>query len=678
MLKIDVSNSESVSATPNESADILSNNIISITNNNTNNNNSENIMNEILDILHVNIETDNENSNKKKNIKQKKNQVGFTTKKYENIFSSNELLKDNIPDKFTRNQLQFKLHKLADHFKKLIEEDDLKLKQLNKQEGDDKKRKRSQLDNDEVEEDEDDSLKKFKKSADEALKHKHHEANIPQNLLEEHKKRMENDPLYNNPKSEYVQAQSLPKVVSLMGLFNEDERQKKEKFPNAVKKLNYLRAKYGVSRFPKRDLIADLPAKFPDLDLTQPKPANQIQFSTFLSYIDPYFRQYVDKDEDFLMQNYVVPNRILTTKHISHSNVKDTHSFENLRALESTFDELNENKIYDPNLTPYMIPKLGKFYYLKWFEENFNIITLLNNSSNSNSSDTEYGHNSELKQLISKFPGHYNHIPQIVLPKGDSSVFLKNDANSTTNNSNGKGKGRGGNKKSGSSNKDDENNEKGLDMDNSVSLGPLSTRLIQCIMTDVNLIEENDNIKNETVKPEEADNSIVEINENISLESMEEKIKKQLLEKKRKVKSENNSNIGENDGEDEDAEEEEEDDDEEEEEDEDEEEEDEEEDDEFDEFDEFGEDENVLIDEDEDGFEEIFEADANNTKANLENSDQNGSKNQNLVETSTVPFSWKIENPKILSSLNYMSFEERIRQELKNLGVFGVANKSLG
>lgn len=49
-----------------------------------------------------------------------------------------------------------------------------------------------------------------------------------------------------------------------------------------------------------------------------------------------------------------------------------------------------------------------------------------------------------------------------------------------------------------------------------------------------------------------------------------------------------------------------------------------------------------------------------------------------MVETSTVPFAWKIENPRILSSLNYESFEERVKQELKTLGVFAVANKSLG
>ncbi|XBW36244.1 hypothetical protein QEN19_001825 [Hanseniaspora menglaensis] len=618
-------------------------------------NSSEKIMDEILNILEIKLDSEQFNNSKKKNTRQKKHQANV--KKYTNVFSGNESFKENIPNKYLRNNLQFKLHKLADHFTKLVKKDDQKIEELSKIDGFNKKRKRNEIeDKDEPE----DKLKKFKKSADEALKLFDYDKSIPAEKLENHKKRMEEDPLYNNPKSEYVQAQSLPKVVKIMGLFNEDESEKTEKFPNATKKLNYLRAKYGVKRFPKRDLIADLPGKMPDLDLTHPKPANQIQFSTFLSYIEPFFRKFVDKDDEFLMQDYVVPNRILASRTIGHNNIKDNHSYENILALESTFDELNENKIYDPNLTPYMIPKLGQFYYLKWYEENPNVISFLNNTSSLSNQDNENGANFELKQLLSKFPGQYNHIPQIVLPKGDSSVFLATNPLKTSNGvNNSKQKGKGTSKKNGFQNKDDENTDNGLDMDNAVSLGPLSSRLLQCIMTDEILTEENENTKTDN-KFEDLGGIELSSDHFVSIEKMEEKIRNQLKEKKPKVKSEGTN--GEIDFD--------------EEEDEDEFDEDDEDDDEEDDFDEFGEDEDELIEDDEDGFDEIFEADANANNNNNSDIQEQGA--SNFVEKSTVPFSWKIENPKILSNLNYLSFEERIRQELKTLGVFGVANKSLG
>lgn len=661
MSNIEDGSSAAVNASLADTKEASSSHVISTVHHNTKT--SEDLMNEILNILNVKIEPDNRSS-KKKNTRQRKQQP--VTRKYADIFSSNEELTANVPDKFKRNELQFKLHKLADHFKVLIRKDDLLLEEFSKVEKHSKKRKLSQVDDDVME----DNLKKFKKTADEALKSKESKKSITTDQLEEHELRKENDPFYNNPKSEYVEAQSLPKVVSMMGLFSEDESQKTEKFPNAIKKLNYLRAKYGVNRFPKRDLIADLPAKFPDLDLTQPKPTNQIQFSTFLSYIEPFFRKYVDRDEDFLMQDYLVPNRILTTRSIRSGNAKNGSSFEQLPSMESTFDELNENKIYDPNLTPYMIPKLGKFYYLKWFEENPNIISHLNNSSGASNSDGSNGPSSELRQLISKFPSQYNHIPQIVLPKGASSIFIKNNSKqaptSVTNNT--KTKGKGANKKGAFALKDEEGDEKSLDMDNAVSLGPLSTRLLQCIMTDVNLTEENDIVKSE-VELEDLDGDNSEKNVKFTLKIMENKIKNQIKERKSKIKSEDsNGDINmEKYGDDEDDDDDDDDDDEEEEED----------DDDDEEFDGFNdEDDDELIDED--GFEEIFEAEAINTNANFENSEQNGTNLENLVETSTVPFSWKIENEKILSPLNYLSFEDRIRQELKTLGVFGVANKSLG
>lgn len=589
---------------------------------------SNQIMDEILDILSI-------NKDDAYRTMRKKDANGNDTVRYTHAIKTHK----QMLDKYSRNKAQFRLKKLFDRLNDLIEVDDAKLKALDYLE--DAKGVKRQLRDD----DENEPLKRFKKSADKILENK--DVGVSERITEEelqkHKLQKENDPLYKNPKLEYVEPQTLPRVMTLMGLFTENEDQKIERFPNAQKKLTYLRQKYGVSRFPKRDLIADLPAKFPDLDLTQPKPPTQIQFSTFLSYIEPFFRKFVDKDEEFLSLDYVVPNRIFLEKQIVKAeNVKKKYKQQKEPTndadlmVDILFDEINNGKMYDPNVSPYLIPKLGRLYLVRWFEDNPNMISLLSNPSSFNlldASSSGYTEKNlqELKSLLVKFPSISNHLPQMALAKGDSSIFLNekkakgaSDGNQANGVSRGKPKGRKPNAAVTS------DGDRALDGDNVVSLGPLSTRLMQCLVSDANLQREFAVVKHDE-----------NMEEKVSLELMQQR----LMDEDRQIdaKIEDNDNYDIDDDEDDDD------------------------DDEFD-----GDEEELLNDDEDFGFDEIYDADLKNNHAGKDEH------TRPTVETSTVPFAWKIENPKILSSLNYESFEERVKQELKSLGVFAVANKSLG
>lgn len=59
---------------------------------------------------------------------------------------------------------------------------------------------------------------------------------------------------------------------------------------------------YCVAKYPKSDLSELLPGNPPDKDFSNSKPANQISFSTFSSYIEPYFRPFSEEDLAFLRE----------------------------------------------------------------------------------------------------------------------------------------------------------------------------------------------------------------------------------------------------------------------------------------------------------------------------------------------------------------------------------------
>lgn len=153
----------------------------------------------------------------------------------------------------------------------------------------------------------------------------------------------DNDTRLKNPKSEYVEPQTLSaSAIAELGLFSEDnnglETQGKD----------YLKKKYGVASYPERDLQELLPGEIPDIDFSKNKPpTNQVQFTTFQSYIESYFRHYLNEDLKFLNERNVIPPGF-------------------------------EKQGYDPDLTPFVIPKLGRFYADVWTEEDSTLSSKLN------------------------------------------------------------------------------------------------------------------------------------------------------------------------------------------------------------------------------------------------------------------------------------------------------------
>lgn len=140
---------------------------------------------------------------------------------------------------------------------------------------------------------------------------------------DEHSKKQQQHSI--NPKVEYVEAQTLPRAA--LGLF-EDQ----------IKGLpqtgdEFLKKKYGVASYPTNDLKDMLAGEIPHDDFTRAKPTNQVQFSTFTTFLEPYFRPYGEEDLSFLQQSAVAP--------IYHGQM--------------------------PN--PYTIPALGNLYTHVWAKE---------------------------------------------------------------------------------------------------------------------------------------------------------------------------------------------------------------------------------------------------------------------------------------------------------------------
>lgn len=153
----------------------------------------------------------------------------------------------------------------------------------------------------------------------------------------------ENDTRLKNPKSEFISLQTLPaKAISELGLFSEGANGLE------TQGVEYLKKKYGVSSYPTRDLLDLLPGKIPDVDFSKNKPpSNQVQFTTFQSYIESFFRQFVQEDITFLNQKHIMPPE---------------------------FDQTN----YDPEVTPFLIPRLGEFYADAWADEDATLGAKLN------------------------------------------------------------------------------------------------------------------------------------------------------------------------------------------------------------------------------------------------------------------------------------------------------------
>ncbi|OAQ68382.1 histone acetyltransferase subunit 3-like protein [Pochonia chlamydosporia 170] len=72
---------------------------------------------------------------------------------------------------------------------------------------------------------------------------------------------------------------------------------------------------YSVAVYPKTDLSNLIPGEPPDNDFSSAKPSSQINFSTFSTYVDPYFRPFSEEELAFLRERgdrvtpFVMPKR---------------------------------------------------------------------------------------------------------------------------------------------------------------------------------------------------------------------------------------------------------------------------------------------------------------------------------------------------------------------------------
>jgi len=72
---------------------------------------------------------------------------------------------------------------------------------------------------------------------------------------------------------------------------------------------------YSVAAYPKSDLADLIAGDPPDKDFSSAKPTNQINFSTFSTYIEPFFRPFTEEDLAFLRERgdrvtpFVMPKR---------------------------------------------------------------------------------------------------------------------------------------------------------------------------------------------------------------------------------------------------------------------------------------------------------------------------------------------------------------------------------
>ncbi|KAK6456290.1 histone acetyltransferase transcription factor [Scheffersomyces xylosifermentans] len=199
--------------------------------------------------------------------------------------------------------------------------------------------KRRKLSNSKVKIEDDDEAGRIKQDESERLNSK--DDPVPPVQTGSYTK--DNDTRLKNPKSEFVASQTLSaEAIAELGLFSEEnnglETQGKE----------YLKKKYGVASYPENDLQNLLPGTIPDIDFSKNKaPNNQVQFTTFQSYIESYFRPFSNEDLELLGERNIIPPGF-------------------------------EKSDYDPDVTPFVIPKLGRFYADAWADEDSTLSSKLN------------------------------------------------------------------------------------------------------------------------------------------------------------------------------------------------------------------------------------------------------------------------------------------------------------
>ena len=253
----------------------------------------------------------------------------------------------NIPNVNTLTNLNKLFSNLKKQLNQLEQNDEHVLHSIEKsQGGKDESKKRSSGDLKDDEANEDTKKRKLDNTENEDTLESKEKVNLkddPVPPVQSGSFSHDNDTRLKNPKSEYVEPQVLSsKAIAALGLYSEDN--------NGLEThgKDYLKKKYAVASYPENDLQDLLPGKIPDTDFSKNKPpTNQVQFSTFQSYIESYFRPFTNDDLKFLEERNIIP---------------------------PGFEKTN----YDPDVSPFIIPRLGRFYADMWAEEDSTLAAKLN------------------------------------------------------------------------------------------------------------------------------------------------------------------------------------------------------------------------------------------------------------------------------------------------------------
>lgn len=170
----------------------------------------------------------------------------------------------------------------------------------------------------------------------------------------EHESQGEIPSVYENlPPLNFHMKELVDMVFKILELYDDEENKATSKGF-----ADYWKKKCAVSFYPETDLKDDLPGEIPMTDFSGPKPGNQISFTTFMGYIEGFFRNYNEDDLRWLSQ-------------------KTLHSSNLFSAINPPPIGPDGSKIltggvqpYDPVKDPQYIPQLGANYQDVWNAEN--------------------------------------------------------------------------------------------------------------------------------------------------------------------------------------------------------------------------------------------------------------------------------------------------------------------
>ncbi|VEU21743.1 DEKNAAC102732 [Brettanomyces naardenensis] len=97
----------------------------------------------------------------------------------------------------------------------------------------------------------------------------------------------------------------LTPAITQLGLY--DDQKARETSEN---EKEYLKKKLAVSDYPDSDLKDYLPGEIPTKDLSVNRPSNQVAFSSFQNYVEPFFREFTEEDVNLLRQKYVISGHL--------------------------------------------------------------------------------------------------------------------------------------------------------------------------------------------------------------------------------------------------------------------------------------------------------------------------------------------------------------------------------